>query len=149
MKRALLLPPVAAAILFTIPQAWQMLSAPGSGYVPVVYELLLLLFSYLAALVINGLVIVPLFWLLLRFSSPGMIAGLVTSLIIALIADIVAYAFEIFGYQTSIFHPFYLYRIFIPLLILCFLTFFLLTRAGTTSISPVGEPESTQQNDQD
>jgi hypothetical protein len=149
MKHAVLLPPVAAAILFTIPQAWQMLSEPGTGYVPVVYELLLLLFSYLAALLINGLVIVPLFWLLIRFSSPGMIAGLVTGLVIALTVDIVAYAFEIFEYQTSIFHPAYLYTIFIPLLILCFLTFFLLTRASTTSTTPLVESETTQQEDQD
>jgi hypothetical protein len=81
MKRAVFLPPITAAILFTIPQAWQMFSEPGTGYVPVVYELLLLLFSYLAALMINGLVIVPLFWLLIRWSSPGMIAGLVTGLV--------------------------------------------------------------------
>jgi hypothetical protein len=47
------------------------------------------------------------------------------------------YAFEIFDYQTSIFHPAYLYPLFLPLFVLTVLTFYFLIcpRAG----SPVHE----------
>lgn len=128
MKKALLYSPLAAAILFTIPQAWQLVNDPGPDYVPVVYEALVLVFSWLAAALINIVIVVPLCWFLIRLKKSGLIAGIITGLVIALVGDTIAYAFEIFDYQSSIFNPAYLYPVFIPLLALSFLTFFFMTR---------------------
>jgi len=126
MKKVFLLSPAIAALLFSIPQAWQMIQSPGESYVPVVYELLLFVFSYLAAMVVNLVLVLPLSWVLFRYRSSSVLTGVVFGLVLALLADIVAYAFEIFGYQDSIFHLVYLYRVFLPLLFLGFFTFFFL-----------------------
>lgn len=127
MKKAFLLSPLVAALVFTVPEAWQQINSPGPGYVPVLNELLLLVFGYLAAALGNAVVIVPL-CLLVRLKTPGPIAGLVLGLSVAFIVTTVAYAFEIFDYQTSIFHPAYLYPLFIPLFLLTVLSFFFLGR---------------------
>lgn len=137
MKNALLLSPLVAALAFAVPEAWQQLNAPGPGYVPVLYEVLLLVFGYLAAAVGNAVVILPL-CLLVRLKTPGFLAGLVLAFVVALSVTTVAYAFEIFDYQTSIFHPAYLYPLFIPLFLLTALTFFFLARRRDPE--PLEEP---------
>jgi hypothetical protein len=128
MKHLLLIPPLAAALVFTLPQALENFQEPAASYVPVVYELLMLLFSFVAAFMVNGVVLLPLNWLVIRLWSGGFLAGLFFGFLIALSADIVAYAFEVFDYQSSIFHPAYLYRIFLPLLPLACLNFWYLAR---------------------
>lgn len=132
MKKAFLLAPLMAALVFTIPEAWQQINEPGPGYVPVINELLLLIFGYLAAAIGNVVIIVPL-CMLVRLKSPNLLAGLVLGFFVALTITTFAYAFEVFDYQTSIFHPAYLYPLFIPLFVLTVLSFYFLTRSHTVS----------------
>lgn len=147
MKKAFLQAPLIAALAFAIPEAWRQVNDPGPGYIPVINELLLLVFGYLAAFAGNAVVIIPL-CLLVRLKSSNPLAGLLFGLFVALVVTTVAYAFEIFDYQPSIFHPAYLYPLFIPLFILTVLSFFFLTRpkaeaegAGTTDTA--GSPEDS------
>ena len=143
MKRVLFLSPLVAAILFTIPEAWQLMHRPDSNYIPVVFEVLLLLFAYVAAFVINGVVIYPLA-LLVQMKSSNLIAGIVLGIFVALVGTTIAYAFEIFAYQTSILHPAYLYPLLIPLFVMSVLTFFLLTRAAAVSAIPASNQEKNE-----
>jgi len=144
MKKALLLSPWSAAILFTIPMSWQLMHRPDSIYIPVVFEILLLLFSYLAAAIANGLIIIPL-CLLVRMKTSTLLAGLILACAVALIGTTVAYAFEIFDYRTSILHPDYLYPLLIPLFFLTFTSFILLTR--TQSMSTVAPVQESSEDD--
>lgn len=143
MKKAFLLAPLFAALVFAVPEGWRQLNAPGPGYVPVINELLLLVFGYLAAAIGNAVVIVPL-CLLVRLKSANLFAGIILGFFIALIVTTIAYAFEIFDYQTSIFHPAYLYPLFIPLFILSFLSFFFVTRRVTPGTEK--RPATAQQD---
>lgn len=147
MKRAIFLPPLVAAIAFTVPQALEMYREPSPTYLPVVYELLMLAFSYAAALAVNGLLVLPLAWLQIRLLSGTWLGGLVFGLVLAFIADVVAYAFEIFDYQPSIFHPAYLYTVFVPLLCLCWLAFLCLARRpARVAATPAPAPEETPES---
>lgn len=143
MKRALFLSPLIAALLFTIPEAWQLMHRPDSNYIPVVFEVLLLLFSYVAGFVINGIIIFPL-TLLVKMKSSNLFAGIVLGFFIAVVGTTVAYAFEIFAYQTSILHPAYLYPLLIPLFVMSMLTFFLVTRTAAVSATPASKQESSE-----
>lgn len=107
MRKALLLSPWSAAILFTIPQSWELMHRPDSNYIPLLFEVLLLLFGYIAAAIANTVIIVPL-CLLLKRKTSNFLAGLVLAFFVALIGTTVAYAFEIFNYRSSILHPDYL-----------------------------------------
>ncbi len=139
MKKALLLSPWSAAILFTIPMSWQLMHQAESMYIPVVFELLLLFFGYLAAAIANGLIIIPL-CMLVRMKTSNLLAGLILASAVALIGTTVAYAFEIFDYRASILHADYLYPLLIPLFFLTFASFFLLTRTQSMSTAaPVQE----------
>lgn len=151
MKKAFLLAPLIAALVFAIPEAWRQINEPGPGYVPVINELLLLVFGYLLAVIVNTVVIAPL-CLLVRLKSPGLFTGIVLGFFIAMIVTTVAYAFEVFDYQTSIFHPAYLYPLFIPLFVLTVLTFFFLIRTNpvsdvreTSAADTAGTPENQPQ----
>lgn len=143
MKKAFLLAPLIAALFFAVPEAWQQIVAPGPGYVPVVNEALLLLFGYLVAVTGNALVIVPL-CLLVRMKTRWLPAGVVLGLLLALIITTVAYAFEIFDYQSSIFHPAYLYPLFIPLFVLTVLSFYFLGRPVRVA-ARAAKPEAEKQ----
>ena len=148
MKRSLFLPPLFSALLFSVPQALEIMAQPPASYVPVVYELLLLVFSYAAALAVNAVLVLPLAWLLLRLCQTGIVGGLVFSLLLALTGDIVGYAFEIFDYQPSIFHPAYLYTLFLPLLVLALAGFFLLRMALRNRPVPAAQaPVATDTGD--
>ncbi len=127
MKRALLLSPLIAALAFAIPEALQHIQAPGPGYVPILNEILLFVFGYLAAAISNATLIVPL-CLLARLKTPGLLAGIFFAFFTAIFVTTVAYAFEIFDYQTSIFHPAYLYTLFVPLFLLTLVSFYFLGR---------------------
>ena len=148
MKKALLLSPWAAAILFTIPEAWQLMQRPDSSYIPVVFELLLLLFGYVAAAIVNALIIIPLS-LLVRMKTSSLVAGVLLATAVALIGTTVAYAFEIFGYQSSILHPDYLYPLLIPLFFMTFTSFFFLTRPETFSNDNPDHKENKAEADND
>lgn len=143
MKKVILISPCSAALLFTIPEAWELIRNPPAEYIPVVYELLMLLFGYIAAFVINLVIILPLA-MLLRLKSSGIMAGFFLSLGIALTGTTVAYAFEIFEYQSSILHPAYLFPLLIPLFVMSLMTFFFLTRAAT---QPAVIPETSQDSE--
>jgi len=143
MKRAFLLSPLFAALVFAVPEAWQQIQAPGPGYVPVLNELLLLVFGYLAASIGNAVLIVP-FCMLVRLRTPGLLAGIILAFFTAFGVTTVAYAFEIFDYQTSIFHPAYLYTLLIPLFLLTLLSFYFL---GSPASRPVIE-EAGQEGEQ-
>lgn len=143
MKKAILISPCSAALLFTIPEAWELIRNPSAEYIPVVYELLLFLFGYIAAFVINLVIVLPLA-MLLRLKSSSILAGFMLSLSIAFIGTTVAYAFEIFEYQSSILHPAYLYPLLIPLFVMSLMTFFFLTRAAS---QPAVIPEKQQDSD--
>jgi hypothetical protein len=127
MIRALLLSPLIAALAFAIPEAWQHIQAPGPGYVPILNEILLFVFGYLATAISNATLIVPL-CLLARLKTPGLLVGIFLAFFTALFVTTVAYAFEIFDYQTSIFHPAYLYTLFVPLFLLTLVSFYFLGR---------------------
>ena len=116
-------------------------------YIPVVYELLVFVFSYTAALCFNIAIVMPVSFILVRWLKKGLVAGLVSGLLIALVADIVAYAFEIYEYQSSIFHPAYLYTIFIPLLALSLLTYFLMSRGRKTTERDTDSSEASADTD--
>jgi len=60
MKKALLLSPCTAAILFTIPESWQLMQRPDSSYIPVVFEMLLLLFGDVFVVAHTSRIVVPL-----------------------------------------------------------------------------------------
>jgi len=142
MKKALLLSPCTAAILFTIPESWQLMQRPDSSYIPVVFELLLLLFGYVAAAIANAVIIIPL-GLLVRMKTSSLFAGILLASAVALIGTTVAYAFEIFDYQSSILHPDYLYPLLIPLFFMTLTSFFFLTRTQSMpDASPVHENEA-------
>lgn len=141
MKKALLIAPLIAALCFAIPEAWQQIQAPPPGYIPVVYEVLLLVFGYLAAAVGNAVVIVPL-CLLVRLKTRSILAGLVLAFVVALVVTTVAYAFEIFAYQSSIFHPAYLYPVFLPVMVLSLLSFWFLSRPASV-LPGAAPPEET------
>lgn len=145
MKKALLLSPWSAAILFTIPMSWQLMHQPDSMYIPVVFEILLLLFSYLAAAIGNGLIIIPL-CLLVKIKTSNLLARLVLASAVALIGTTVAYAFEIFDYRSSILHPDYLYPLLIPLFFLTLTSFFLLTRSQSISATAPAHEAATDDN---
>lgn len=145
MKNAFLMSPLIAAIVFAVPEAWQQIQDPGLGYVPVVNELLLLVFGYLAALAGNAVVIVPL-CLLVRLKTSNLFAGLVTAFIVALIVTTVAYAFEIFEYQPHIFHPAYLFPVFLPLFVLTTGSFFFLARAASFKSASAGKEEEADED---
>ena len=129
MKNALLLSPLVTAMLFTLGAAWQLLNRDEGSYIPVVYELLVLVFGYLAAAVINLVVIIPLSCLV-RLKTGNILAGIGLALLLALVGTTVAYAYEIFDYRSSILHPVYLYPLFIPLFAMTLLSFLFLARAG-------------------
>ena len=145
MRNAFLLSPLIAALVFAIPEAWQQIQTPGPGYVPVLNELLLLVFGYLAAAIGNAVLIVPL-CMLVRLKTPGILAGIVLAFVVALVVTTVAYAFEIFDYQTSIFHPAYLYTLFVPLFLLTLLSFYFLSRPAPKPV--VGEAGQKQQEEE-
>jgi hypothetical protein len=128
MRKALLLSPWTAAILFTIPQSWELMHRTDSDYIPLAFEVLLLLFSYIAAAIANTIVIVPL-CLLVKMKTSNLLAGLVLAFFVALTGTTVAYAFEIFDYRPSILHPDYLFPLLIPLFVMSTCSFFLLTRS--------------------
>ena len=138
MKKALLLSPWTAAILFTIPQSWELMHRSDSNYIPLLFEVLLLLFGYLAAAFANSLVIVPL-CLLVKMKTSNLLAGIVLAFFVALIGTTVAYAFEIFDYKSSILHPDYLYPLLIPLFVMTFSSFFLLTRSQSAPETAVAD----------
>ncbi|MBT5484706.1 MAG: hypothetical protein HOH14_02150 [Gammaproteobacteria bacterium] len=138
MRKALLLSPWTAAILFTIPQSWELMHRPDSDYIPLVFEVLLLLFAYLAAAIANTLVIVPL-CLLVKMKTSNLLAGLMLAFVVAFIGTTVAYAFEIFNYRSSILHPDYLYPLLIPLFVMTCCSFFLLTRSQNAPETEVAD----------
>jgi len=142
MKKAFLMAPLVAALVFAGPEGWEQFNNPGPGYIPVINELLLLLFGYLAAAAGNAVVVIPL-CLLVRLKTRNLLAGILLGFFVALIVTTIAYAFEIFDYQTSIFHPAYLYPLFIPLFLLTSLSFFFLTRTA-----PVGDPPAPPEDDE-
>jgi hypothetical protein len=144
MKKAFLLSPLIAAVVFAGPEAWQQIREPGPGYVPVLNELLLVLFGYLAAAVANAAMIVPL-CMLVRLKSPGPIAGLVLAIFLALFVTTVAYAFEVFDYQTSILHPAYLYTLLIPLFLLTLLSFYFLDSSDPKPVVEKAAQESQKE----
>jgi len=146
MRKALLLSPWTAAILFTIPQSWELMHNPDSNYIPLVFEVLLLLFAYLAAAIANTIVIVPL-CILVKMKTSNLLAGLVLAFFVALIGTTVAYAFEIFDYRPSILHPDYLYPLLIPLFVMTSCSFFLLTR--TQSAPETGVADDTNEDNQE
>lgn len=148
MKKALFLSPCSAAVLFAIPEAWQLMQRPDSIYIPVVFELLLLLFGYVAAAIVNALIIIPL-GLLVRLKTFSLVAGLILASTVALIGTTVAYAFEIFDYQSSILHPDYLYPLLIPLFVMTFASFFFLTRPETVSNDNPDHKENKAEADKD
>ncbi|MGA0935706.1 MAG: hypothetical protein ACO3R5_11325 [Pseudohongiellaceae bacterium] len=148
MKHAFLIAPMVAALLFAGPQAWQQIQSPPPGYIPVVYEALLLISGYLAAAAVNTIVIVPV-CLLVRLKTLNLVAGLALALLVALIVTTIAYAYEIFGYQSSILHPEYLYPLFLPLLVLTVLSFWFVTRPVTAASPPPEQADSEEASVQD
>ena len=146
MKKAILLSPLFAAILFTIPEAIQLMQRPDSIYIPVVFELLLLLFGYVAAFIINGVIVLPL-CVLVALKYDNLFAGVILAVVIAVLGTTVAYAFEIFDYESSILHPDYLYPLLIPLFVLSCATFFFLTRIRQPA--PASQPKPPAGDTQD
>ncbi len=146
MKKALFFSPCVAAVLLTIPLSWELMHRPDSAYIPVVFEVLLLLFGYMVAAIANGVIIVPL-CLLARMKTSNLLAGVVLAFIVALTGTTVAYAFEIFDYRSSIFHPDYLYPVLIPLFVMTGVSFFLVTRRQSLSHAEVAG-ESNDNNDE-
>lgn len=146
MKKAFLYSPLAAALVFAVPEAWQQISEPGPGYIPVVNEALLFLFGYLVAMVFNGIIVVPL-GLLVRWRWANLFAGGLFGFFLALIVTTLAYAFEIFEYQSSIFHPAYLYPVFMPVLVLAWLSYFFLIQKPADSAEKTADASPPSDED--
>ncbi|MEX2366925.1 MAG: hypothetical protein WD601_09980 [Pseudohongiellaceae bacterium] len=142
MLKAILLTPALAAILFTVPKSWQLINQAESTYIPVIFELLLLVLGYLVALVINVVLVIPVN-LAVQQKTRNLMAGIVVALFLALVGTTVAYAYEIFGYRASILEPEYLYPLFIPLALMSMFAFWLLANRKP----PKAQPE-TQREDQ-
>jgi hypothetical protein len=84
-----------------------------------------------------------------RLKTFSLVAGLILASTVALIGTTVAYAFEIFDYQSSILHPDYLYPLLIPLFVMTFASFFFLTRPETVSNDNPDHKENKAEADND
>jgi cytochrome c biogenesis factor len=147
MKKVFLISPIFAAVLFTIPESVELMAQEDGPYIPVVFELMLLVLGYIVGGIINAIIIIPA-CLMLRVKSSNLILGLILSLCIALIGTTIPYAYDLFGIRSSILDPAYLFPLFIPLTVTSFVSFFLLTRNPVLSKAAKVISENDQQ-DQD
>ncbi len=143
MKKALLLSPLPAAVFFTFAASLLLLQRNEAEYVPVIYELLLFVLCYLLAAVLNFIFVIPL-CVVLKKTGKGVLAGVTSAFLLALIVTTVAYAWEIFGYESSILHPVYFFPVFIPVLLLGLSSYFYIGSAG--SILPARQQDGNASN---
>jgi uncharacterized membrane protein YadS len=137
MHKVFTRPPALAALAFTLPESFQLMTRPNSIYIPFVAEIPVFAISYIVLAILNAIVIVPMAKVLMSRTS-SFFAGCTFAVVVSLVGICIIFAMEIFGHKSSILHRAYISGSLLPLLLLSAGTFYLPARVPDVVASRPG-----------
>jgi len=117
LDREVLIPPIFAAVAFTIPESIQLMHRADSIYIPIIFEIPLFAISYVAFAIVSVLCFGPISEIALSRGT-NYRTGLIFVVGTSLIGTYLLYAIGFFGNKSTIFHQAYIFGSFIPFLAL-------------------------------